>query len=62
MKKTILSPERILQTVQASSAFEGLFPTQRSNELGRAYLRGDITGAEALKQIKDSYPQKRTTK
>jgi len=62
MKKTILSPERVLQTVQASSSFEGLFPTQRSNELGRAYLKGEITGAEALKRIKDSYPQKGITK
>lgn len=62
MKKTILSPERVLQTVQASSSFEGLYPTQRSNELGHAYLRGEITGADALKQIWDSYPQKRTTK
>jgi len=62
MKKTILSPEQLLLTVQASNSFEGLYPSQRSTELGRAYLRGEISGAEALKRIGSCYPPKRRKK
>lgn len=53
-EKAKLSDEEIelmIANVKASVAMEGMEPSKETEEIGRRYLKGEITEEDALKEI-----------
>ena len=52
------SPEKIVSSVKASMAFEGLKPSLQAPEIGKEYLEGKITSEVAAIRIKENHTSK----
>lgn len=56
LKQKVLN--RIIDSVKASMAFEGLEVSPEALEIGNRYLSGEITANEAVEMIKGMYKEK----
>lgn len=52
------SPEKVISSVKASMAFEGLKPSLQAQAIGKEYLEGKISGKVAAARIKESHSSK----
>ena len=58
--KKLRAPEKVISSVTASMAFEGLKPSLQAQTIGKEYLEGKISGKVAAARIKESHSSKIT--
>ncbi|MHB8066032.1 MAG: antitoxin VbhA family protein [Ruminiclostridium sp.] len=51
-------PEKVISSVKASMAFEGLKPSLQAQAIGKEYLEGKISGKVAAARIKENHSSK----
>lgn len=51
MPKKNLEINRMMASVQASMAVEGLKPSKKARAIGKKYLQGELTSKEAVEMI-----------
>jgi len=58
VKKVVRNKTRVISSVRASMAMEGLQPSRHAQALGKQYLEDRITGSEAVAKIKEKHSSK----
>jgi hypothetical protein len=58
MKKKRKEIERVIASVQASMAVEGMKPSAKAQAIGKQYLEGKISSEEAVAKIKMQHAAK----
>ena len=56
--KSARNRKRVISSVEASMAMEGLQPSLHAQALGKQYLEDKITSREAVARIKESHSAK----
>jgi len=56
--RKVLKNTRIISSVGASMAFEGLKPSAHAQAIGKQYLEDKISSREAIARIKESHSSK----